>query len=264
MGVLYSLRLENENQVKCDISPFPGLSPYSLEESCQAFEEKLLDCPLLTYNVEEISPNPHVQFALFQIWSSQQKDSAKLPIKVNELRVKGSLNKELPEKGVIKYKIDPAMDLSELVTFLKSSRNLLLRLDGNTLFTLDEFNNFLENLRGMGVSEEDFKKVDYFEEPLKSFSDYHHLNSSMPVAHEEHAKEFLLACAKKEAPKNSIGLVIKPSQVGLAPISFLKKYGMRVILSSAFEVPCALRALKTLAKEFPDETHGLGAFLNYP
>ncbi|MCR9206506.1 MAG: hypothetical protein NXH75_18125, partial [Halobacteriovoraceae bacterium] len=51
----------------------------------------------------------------------------------------------------------------------------------------------------------------------------------------------------------------KPSQQGISVIKKLEDKNLRIILSSAFESPVALKSLFYLSGRLPNEFHGLSA-----
>lgn len=169
--------------------------------------------------------------------------------------------------------------------FPRELENLKLRIDGNTQWQASDLISLWEELEGLGLSH----LVDYFEEPLQNFQEYKKLLQSdhlkhIPIAHEEFLDEYLDDYLEeykegyKEDYKDELTkkvkstqtgenrplrvLVIKPSQWSLTDLFALKSSieATRIVLSSAFELPQGIDALKLLALDLaPQEVHGLGA-----
>lgn len=255
-GVLYKIRKSNEENFTdkiIDLSPFKGFSDDNLNDLCDEFESKL--------NKQELShsKNPHLEFAYFQLANFERalKETLKGSIKNNDLYHE---NYDLKQRtsNIVKIKVRDHGEFNSFLNILEnSSGEILWRVDSNANLDLTEFLTFVEKLD----SRNKLSQIDYFEEPLKNFTDYLTLSEKlsykdqqMPsIAHEEHLKEALT-----HQNYNFHAGVVKPSQQGISVVESLKISGRRIILSSAYETPYSLRLCHFLASQLPLETHGLG------
>lgn len=136
---------------------------------------------------------------------------------------------------------------------------MIYRLDGNKKFELDELIEFEQSLK-KGIPAYAFSKIDYIEEPFKNFYDtfLFRKRSGLTIAIDESYKSYM-------ANKDLIfPAVIKPSLIGISPVfSWLRSHqDNRAIISSCFEHPSISLALNFLARQRPNEFHGLENFLS--
>lgn len=229
-----------------------------------------------------------VEFALFQLWCQLSSYSDTLTfanaIKTNEVIPFSSwqnlnLNEIKNPNRKITFKIKCSNEeLNDFLNDLDSKHKIhpkilndyKLRIDGNTGWQALELICLWEELTKLGLSH----VIDYFEEPLQNFQEYKKLLSSefqkeIPIAHEEYLEEYLeeymedfLKTPQSYQNSRDTILVIKPSQWSLSRLFDLREQfkTARIVLSSAFELPEGINALKVLAQDLaPLETHGLGA-----
>ena len=260
-GVLYKIETQGGFR-EINLSPFPGFSDFTLKETEQAFEEALHNPAT---REQHIKANPHVEFAIYQINQMPLK-SEDYPIKENELIGPDKLIdyiKSVQEKAVIKFKINKELSssfLSELSVALKEcSQPILLRPDANQTLSVASLTTLWNSLKEKSI--QDF--IDYFEEPLMSYSDYRDLPSDLPYAHEELLSDYLMV------PSLAKALVVKPSQKGVHVLKRIKKVKIkkgaspRIIVSSAYEFEEDMPTLREIAHTYsPHEYHGLKASLS--
>lgn len=287
-GRRYVIGYKNKSCV-CDLSPFPGLTKDTLEYAVRIFESLFKDnlyevenylnshdyTDLISLKEKTLS-NASVEFALFQLWHQLSPSGPPLSqILTNDvLSFKSFKDYDLAQSSAnstLKVKCSMA-DIPHLLQDLKVKKEnfpevfetLKLRIDGNTSWRPLDLQSFWTKLKEMNL----FSCIDYFEEPLENFQEYKKLlDNKTPIAHEEFLNEYLVQLksevshhSNSQAPQRT--LVIKPSQWSLSSLLELKSShkGLRIVLSSAFELPEALNALFFLASEMaPHETHGLGA-----
>lgn len=255
VGVLYSGSYKGQD-FKVNISPFPGLSHYSLEASCEDFEKTVQ-----IFNQEKTinSTNPHTQFAFYCLLKVPFRDQKVL---LNDMVAFDDLENFLAsdghsrgrEKTCLKIKITPKHDWQKIKKISKHllEQQYLIRFDGNMKFSVNELTHLWGLCRACGLDE----IIDYFEEPLEDFNQYPRLSPDVPYAHEEHLVNFI------ERPSPAKAIVIKPSQVGTHVLESLKAAHpqLRLIISSAFDLEKDRPALKNLALEYQKsqtEFHGL-------
>lgn len=161
----------------------------------------------------------------------------------------------------IKIKINPekVQTTIQIINELyKLNPEMIYRLDGNKKFELKELIQF-EQLLKKGIHPSAFLKIDYLEEPFKNFYDTFLFikRSELTVAIDESFKNYRMS------PNLIFPAVIKPSQLGISPvIHWLKNHETnRAIISSSFEHPSVMIALSFLARQRPNEFHGLENFL---
>lgn len=161
----------------------------------------------------------------------------------------------------LKIKISPhgAFKTAELLNALyKENPNVIIRLDGNRQFELDELFEFESVLKNK-VHPNIFLNIDYIEEPFKNFYDGNTFKnrSDLDIAIDE-SFTALMSVDLKNNP-----VVIKPSLIGLSPVMFwLRSHEeSRAIISSSFEHPTILEGLYFLGRERSNEYHGLENFV---
>lgn len=186
-------------------------------------------------------------------------------ILVNELyRPKLGPNHYINSK-CLKLKITPK-SVDKTIRLLnelhRHNNELLIRLDGNRLFELNELITFEKTLKD-NVSESTFQKIDYIEEPFKNYADTYLFSkrSELTLAMDESFSS-LMNESTDQFTKNT-PVVIKPSLFGISPIYnwMLKHPKNRKIISSSFEHPSVKIGLDFLARQCPEEYHGLENFL---
>jgi len=253
-GVLYR-GIYQEKEFSCDLSPFPGFSQTSLEECTRAFED------VFQGNRNELPKNhhnPHIDFACYQILDQVRHSPTTIEPYINLVTTLSSLKQVINsanENSCIKVKLGPSEE--EQSFFLEAikeiNKELSFRIDGNCRWSVKTLENFWQKFKS-------FKNeglIDYFEEPLEDFQSYQKLSQDIPYAHEEYLSDYL------KHPNRACAIVIKPSQLGTwSWTQVLNNYGLRVIISSAYETWPGLIALKRLCLMSPNEFHGLGAYIN--
>lgn len=179
------------------------------------------------------------------------------PIAINHLYNEKDGTKFYLDADCIKIKINPnnvlrtIQVINELYTI---NPEIIYRLDGNKKFEFAELIRFEQTLKS-GIHPNAFNKIDYLEEPFKNFYDTFLFTkrSELTVAIDESFKLFML---------NSdpvFPAVIKPSLIGISPVMYwLKSHeNIRAIISSSFEHPSVMSAHSFLARQRPNEFHGL-------
>ncbi len=199
---------------------------------------------------------PHFSFALSQLELCQSGSIKKS--KLQEIKLQGYLNKENPDfsqnLSVYKIKINPqnlSLDILSLQhLFEKAPTNTLFRLDANRTFTLNSFYSYWEKIKKYR------EKIDYFEEPLSNYREYHHLESlGVPYALDESTALYL----KGNTSFSPKALVLKPSLFGDLRViqSTLSKLEIPIIISSTYESSIGLLGSYWLAQFYPQMVHGL-------
>lgn len=259
-GALLTLTNDLGNTRVIEIAPFPGFSKFGIEESISEFKTSLQSFSKLKSETIQHS-NPHVEFALFSLTlemaQEDKEDKRSKTIPSNKLMpldefIKAQIEHEID--FAYTYKIKAPNFKHAFNEFSKIQLPLpMLRIDPNSNWNSEQLENFWSLLKRNGHD----KKVDYFEEPLIKFEDYKLLNKDIPYCHDELIDNFLLT------PTNALGIVYKPSQQGISKLNKLRKMRKRIILSSTFDGPYALRVIKYLAKDLSSEIHGLGATIQY-
>lgn len=162
----------------------------------------------------------------------------------------------------IKIKINPEnvhKTIQVINELYQLNPEMIYRLDGNKRFELDELIAFEQTLK-KGIHPQAFVKIDYIEEPFKNFYDtfLFKKRSELTIAIDESYKNYI-ASSDLMFPA-----VIKPSLIGISPVfSWLRFHeDNRGIISSSFEHPSVLVALSFLARQRPNEFHGLENFLS--
>lgn len=162
----------------------------------------------------------------------------------------------------IKIKINPEnvhKTIEVINELYQLNPEMIYRLDGNKRFELDELIAFEQTLK-KSIHPQAFAKIDYIEEPFKNFYDtfLFKKRSELTIAIDESYKNYI-ASADLMFPA-----VIKPSLIGISPVfSWLRFHeDNRGIISSSFEHPSVLVALSFLARQRPNEFHGLENFLS--
>jgi len=162
----------------------------------------------------------------------------------------------------IKIKINPdnvQKTIQVINELYQLNPEMIYRLDGNKRFELSELIAFEQTLK-KGIPSQAFLKIDYIEEPFKNFYDtfLFKKRSELTVAIDESYKNYI------EASDLMFPAVIKPSLIGISPVfSWLRFHeDNRGIISSSFEHPSVLVALSFLARQRPNEFHGLENFLS--
>jgi len=162
----------------------------------------------------------------------------------------------------IKIKINPEnvyKTIQVINELYQLNPEMIYRLDGNKRFELDELIAFEQTLK-KGIHPHAFAKIDYIEEPFKNFYNtfLFKKRSHLTIAIDESYKNYI-ASADLMFPA-----VIKPSLIGISPVfSWLRFHeDNRGIISSSFEHPSVLVALSFLARQRPNEFHGLENFLS--
>lgn len=162
----------------------------------------------------------------------------------------------------IKIKINPnnvQKTIQVINELYQLNPEMIYRLDGNKRFELSELIVFEQVLKE-GISPSAFSKIDYIEEPFKNFYDtfLFKKRSELTVAIDESYKNYM--------PVSDLifPAVIKPSLIGISPVfSWLRFHqDNRAIISSSFEHPSVLVGLTFLARQRPNEFHGLENFLS--
>lgn len=256
----YSFKKKGEDMAKnitADLSPFPGFSSYKLEKLIENIPEKH------QFEEKEFKDNPHWQFVKFQL------DNNELVLKKEEL----NNNKLIPANSLkgfssskkldcLKIKAQSKEDMDEVFNFIKKYKNqtasdqkIKLRIDPNASWDLEKLLNYYQTL-SMILLNQDVFILDYFEEPLESFSQYIYLKSKLPYMHEEYLMKYL---KNPSLSPFCLGGVVKPSQQGISVVSALHSIDKKIVVSSAFETPVALKSCKILAQRYPQEFHGLSA-----
>lgn len=176
-------------------------------------------------------------------------------IKINALYSKALRLENLPNCLKIKIRPNPhsLQETTEIMSKLLAKNSaIIFRLDGNRTFELQELNSFVNSLDEKNL----LNSVQYIEEPFKNFSDTYHFQrfSHVPVALDESITYFF----DKLDAFSQCYFVLKPSLLGLSRCFKLsRRYPGRVIISSSYEFPSAMRALLYLsAINFP-QYHGL-------
>lgn len=136
---------------------------------------------------------------------------------------------------------------------------MIYRLDGNKRFEIDELIAFEKTLKN-NINDQAFLKIDYIEEPFKNFYDsfLFKKRSELTVAIDESFINYM------SSSDLIFPAVIKPSLIGISPvISWLRSHeDNRAIISSSFEHPSVMLALSFIARQRPNEFHGLENFLS--
>jgi len=258
----------NIQNIEIELAPFPGFQKLTLEESYLQLMRDLKEVPLSEIftcedfskqvnRLQSYSLGPSSFFSLLQICDQlQEKPHHQHPPLSNKLLTFEQFQTLNPEQEFkfSKYKVKIAkQDIQEIISVTHNHRSQLekksLRLDMNARWPAEKLNELWDELIKMNLA----NLIDYFEEPLHHYNEYLKLKKDIPIMHEEFAQYF------GESPSHALGIVYKPSQVPL----FGNINKDRIVLSSCWEGPHGVEALKRLASLFPQETHGLGATIKY-
>ena len=186
-------------------------------------------------------------------------------ILINELYRPSSGAGAYAHSNCLKIKITPD-SVTKTIRLIKElhthNKDLIIRLDGNRLFELDELISFKEELL-QNISSESVEKIDYIEEPLKIFYEtfLFQKRSRLKIAMDESFSAY------KDLPTekfpDDVIVVIKPSLYGISTIhNWIQIHPKkRMIISSSFEHPSVRIGLDFLAQENPLEFHGLESYL---
>ncbi len=248
-----------------EISPFQGFLDTPLSLAIEEFKWDLekTDIPVFNDFIEYIEYfktlklSPSSFFAFIQIVDQiLPTESSKEEVKINQLlsfeQFIGILPAQLETVGKVKIKInrESAEEVADaLMSYDIELFETFFRLDMNGLWDVQK----LESLWEILVTNDLQGLIDYFEEPFGQYSQYSELQPEIPIMHEESMAEYL------RAPSHALGLVYKPSQV-----QWPEPLPKRLVISSCWEGPYGLSALKRLATLYPQEFHGLGAHIEYP
>ena len=179
------------------------------------------------------------------------------PIAINLLYNDKDGTKFYLDADCIKIKINPnnAQKTIQVINELyELNPEMIYRLDGNKKFELAELIHFEQTLK-YGILPNAFKKIDYLEEPFKNFYDTFLFmkRSELTIAIDE---SFILFMHNSDS---IFPAVIKPSLIGISPVMhWLKSHeNIRAIISSSFEHPSVMSAHSFLARQRPNEFHGL-------
>ncbi len=267
-----------------EISPFQGFLDTPLSLSIEEFKWDLekTDIPEFKSFIDyvdyfrDLNLSPSSFFAFIQLadqilsYHSTKKitndgsdnenendnENDKEKVKLNKLlsfeQFQGLLPAQLETTGKVKIKIHRE-SVEEVVQALSAYDvdlfEYYFRLDMNGSWTKDKLLELWEQL----LEHKKEGLIDYFEEPFATYEEYKDLSSEIPLMHEECMADYL------KEPNQALGLVYKPSQVPW-PTPMPK----RLVISSCWEGPHGLSALKRLATLYPQEFHGLGAHIEYP
>ncbi|MBC7429567.1 MAG: hypothetical protein H7336_13200 [Bacteriovorax sp.] len=187
------------------------------------------------------------------------------PVMENELYRAARGTQAYTQSKCLKIKIAPD-SLEKTIKLINElhrlNKELIIRLDGNRQFEINEMIVFEERLK-KNILLESFKKIDYIEEPFKNFADtfLFKKRSVLKVAMDESFSTYRQLSAE-EFP-DEIPVVIKPSLFGISSIhNWMQTHSKkRVIVSGSFEHPTVKIGLTFLASTRPYEYHGLENFL---
>lgn len=242
-----------------EVAPFPGFSKVELKVAVAEVTAFLKETknPANIEDLLSLNAPVHCLFAILQRFDQQSSPISFFPkqnLLFGEQEWPGITPMQI-EQRVLKLKLNTQNKL--LLTWMRDNRDVMherdvkLRLDTNARWSAEKLNTFWQELNTAGLQE----YIDYFEEPLKRFDDYHLVQSDIPYIHEENIEKYL------GHPTKACGVILKPSQNSWRTL-MLKK-SKRVIISSCWEGPFGISALKRLASLFPEETHGLSASIQY-
>ncbi|MBC7714251.1 MAG: hypothetical protein H7177_12985 [Rhizobacter sp.] len=183
----------------------------------------------------------------------------------NELYRASSGPSHYASSKCLKIKIAPA-SVEKTVRLINElhriNSGLILRLDGNRQFEINEMKTFVEHLK-ISISAESYSLIDYIEEPFKNFTDtfIFQKKCDLKIAMDESFSTYN-QLSEKDFPQN-IPVVIKASLFGISSIyNWMQTHSKkRTIISSSFEHPTVKIGLVFLAAERPYEYHGLENFL---
>lgn len=260
-GIIVSLTC-GFKEAKVEISPFQGFLDTPLSQALDEFKwdvEKtnipnLHDFQAYLDYFKELNLAPSSFFAFLQI-IDQLLPAFHQEIKVNRLlsfdQFKDILPMQLESEGKVKIKIyreTPEEVVAALSKYNPDLFECFFRLDMNGTWKKE----MLLALWAQLQNNERHTLIDYFEEPLDSYEQYVDVTENLPIMHEECIKDYL------KEPDQALGLVYKPSQM-----PWPNKLPPRLVISSCWEGPYGLGALKRIAALYPKEFHGLGATIEY-
>lgn len=167
----------------------------------------------------------------------------------------------------IKIKINPQTQIPKTIDLIKKleqmNPQMLIRLDGNRKYSLEELNKLLLDLK-LHLSIQQFSQIDYFEEPFTNFYDslLFEKRTIVPVAIDESFKQYFKF--NTTSPLSTSINIIKPSLYGISPIiKWMNSHpDLRCIISSTYEHPSVMPSLYYLARMRPLEYHGLENFFS--
>ncbi|MCR9205658.1 MAG: hypothetical protein NXH75_13830, partial [Halobacteriovoraceae bacterium] len=166
-----------------DISPFPGFSPYSINNLIIEFQKEW------NKNKLKSSENPHLEFLEYQLKNylnfggikedSNTSTKVNTLLRANELKHLSSssqftnINQEFPI--CFKIKAQTEKDIESIEHFITSTQNLenklSIRIDSNGTWTSKEAIKYFQILK-KAFEESPLITLDYFEEPLNSKEEY--------------------------------------------------------------------------------------------
>ncbi len=262
-GILVQIQDQNQQSLEIEIAPFQGFLEVSLD---QAYQQFLIDLERVEINdkltfsekVDQLARYnlaPSSFFGFLQIFDQKEDPlDANYQVCINSIlsfdQFK-NLDQENFSQCKVKIKIHretPEEIIDSLKGFAAHTHLKYFRFDMNRAWNVEKLETLWELLKTNALSE----LIDYFEEPLEKYDDYKNLSPEIPIMHEECWLEYL------KSPNQAEGLVYKPSQIPW-PIPVPK----RLVLSSCWEGPRGISALKRLSTLFPEEYHGLGASISY-
>lgn len=189
------------------------------------------------------------------------------PVKLNDVYSEFNPIEYYQNTKCIKIKINPQTQISKMIDLIKNLQQMnpqmLIRLDGNRKYSLDELNRLLFELK-LHLTKKQFSQIDYIEEPFTNFYDslLFEKRSLIPVAIDESFKEYFKF--NTTSPLSTSINIIKPSLYGISPIiNWMNLHAdLRCIISSTYEHPTVMPSLSYLARMRPLEYHGLENFFN--
>ncbi len=248
---VYHIQFLNNENLQLELGPLENFSPESLEEAKEQFIATLYKLKwkegsdLNHFLGPELQKNlyPSVANALGQLWLALSTPNEKLKnhhkrvknIQSNQLitNLDEHTNRDEHIHQVYKIKISSAKNGTSIASQVKNihtlfkNSNVLLRLDANRALGPQELQDFWEELGKANLA----SKVEYFEEPLGSYSQMLELSASIPIAIDE---SFDIWFQNREDTFKAI--VFKPTlHSGLISLNGLKS-DLPIVISSSFDL----------------------------
>ena len=254
-----------------DIAPLPGFSSESLTEAqarAEEFAREILESPPRTLDLSAIKIPPSVRFgfelALCSLDSATKKQS---PQEASAVACCGLIGHEKNQQihllhslvssdyRAVKLKLGRQSleeDLNTVHTICGKYPELKVRVDANRSWSINTAKDFVRATQNL--------RLDYLEEPLKDTTNLVELarNCTIPIA----LDETLRGQDAEKYHKVADVRVLKPTLAGgtyttLAHIEQAIQDNARCIISSSYESGVGMLGLIELARNLPEEIHGL-------
>jgi O-succinylbenzoate synthase len=254
-----------------DIAPLPGFSTESLTEAqawAEVFAKEILESPLRTIDLNAVEIPSSVRFgfelALYNLDTATRKQSLQEGSAVaccgligHQKNQQIHLAHSFVNSGyrAVKLKVGRQSleeDLNTVHAICEKYPELEVRIDANRSWSIKTAKKFIRATQNL--------KLDYLEEPLRDKTELMELarNCNIPIALDETLRE---QDAEKYHRVADVR-VLKPTLAGgiyttLACIEQAIQENARCIISSSYESGVGILGLIELARQLPEEIHGL-------